>query len=73
MEKDDEEQLVTQDDIQNLKNDISSLRYELLDALSKNSARDRVRQAEATAVSQYFENSLRTLRHSFKKNRPDAV
>ena len=51
MEKDDEEQLVTQDDIQNLKNDISSLRYELLDALSKNSARDRVRQAEATAVS----------------------
>ncbi|XP_063720097.1 short transient receptor potential channel 4-like [Symsagittifera roscoffensis] len=50
MEKDDEEQLVTQDDIQNLKNDISSLRYELLDALSKNSARDRVRQAEATAT-----------------------
>ncbi|XP_075262220.1 short transient receptor potential channel 4-like [Convolutriloba macropyga] len=52
MEKDDEEQMVTQDDIQNLKNDISSLRYELLDALSKNSARERIRQDEAATKPQ---------------------
>ena len=67
MEREDEGQQVTQDDIQNVKNDISSLRFELLDAFDKNSAREKIRQEAPLAVCERIKTS-NICEQTFPKN-----